>query len=220
MFVKNVLKEAIYRLAPHRVRMSTYPYMVHPAGLAFLCRCIEETAEVPGAVVEIGCAWGWTTLFLNEQLNWMKSDKPYLSVDTFAGFPSEHVAHESEARGKDRQFLNTAFRLTGVSATWYRRAMAQAGATRVRAVAADISKYEFDPDLRISFCFIDVDLYLGVRDALAKVYPHLSPGGIIAVHDCRGVAWADGARQAYEEFVTQHGLPMRLEADVFGVVRT
>jgi len=217
--MRRVLKEAVYRLAPQRVRLPSYPYMVHPAGLAFLCRCLEETASVPGAVVEIGCAWGETTLFLNEHLKWMKSDKPYLSIDTFAGFPAEHVAHESAARGKDHDFLTTAFTRTGVTATWYRRAMARAGATRVNAIAADISTYEFDPDLQISFCFIDVDLYLGVRDALAKVYARLSPGGIIAVHDCRGVAWADGSRQAYDEFVAQHGLPSRLEADVFGVVR-
>jgi O-methyltransferase len=217
--VRRILKELVYWLAPHRVRLPTYPYMVHPAGLAFLCGCLEQTRAVPGAVVEIGCAWGCTTLFLNRQLDWLESDKAYIAIDTFAGFPPEHTEYEATARGKDREFLRKAFRFTGVTETWFRRAMAQAGATRVRTVKADISKYTFDPGQRISLCFIDVDLYLSVRDALEKVYPLMSPSGIIAVHDCRGVAWADGAGQAYEEFVGQRGLPMELAADVFGVVR-
>ena len=219
MVVRRLLKEAVYRLAPHRLRLPTYPYMVHPAGLAFLCGCLEQTAKVPGAIVEIGCAWGCTTLFLNRQLDWLHSDKPYMTIDTFSGFPPEHTEYEATARGKDRDFLNKAFRSTGVSEVWFRRAMAQAGVTRVQTVKSDISKYTFDPALRISFCFIDVDLYLSVRDALEKVRPLMSPGGIIAVHDCRGVDWSDGARQAYEEFVSRHDLPMELAADVFGVVR-
>src|ERR1700694_3024380 len=162
MFVTRLLKEAVYRWAPHRLRLPTYPYMVHPAGLAFLCQCLEQTARVPGAVVEIGCAWGCTTLFLNRQLDWSNSDKAYLSIDTFAGFPREHTEYEATARGKDRDFLRRAFRSTGVTETWYRRAMAQAGAKRVQTVKADISQYRFDPAFRISFCFIDVDLFLSV----------------------------------------------------------
>ncbi|HUL48999.1 MAG TPA: TylF/MycF/NovP-related O-methyltransferase [Gemmatimonadales bacterium] len=219
MFAKKLLKEVVYRVAPHRLRLPTYPYMVHPAGLAFLCSCLEETHHVPGAVVEIGCAWGCTTLFLNEQLDWQKSDKPYLTIDTFSGFPAEHTEYEATARGKDRAFLDRQFRSTGVTETWFRRAMANAGAARVRTIRSDISRYRFDPDLRISFCFIDVDLYLSVRDALEKVFPLMSPGGIIAVHDCRGVPWSDGAGEAYEQFVKRHGLPFTLAADVFGVVR-
>ena len=217
--LKELLKEAVYRLAPHRLHLPAYPYMVHPAGMAFLCGWIEKTAEVPGAVVEIGCAWGNTTLFLSRQMDWLHSDKTYFAIDTFGtGFPPDEVEHEVRVRGKDRQFLTEAFHFPGMEQKWFQRAMDLAEARRVQAVTADISRYDFDPHLRISFCFIDVDLYIPVRDALAKVYPLMSPGGVIVLPDCLAGTPYDGALQAYEEFVRDHGLPVRIEADLFGVI--
>ncbi len=43
-----------------------YEYMFSPGQLCFLCECLDRTSSLPGPVVEIGCAGGRTTVFLNK----------------------------------------------------------------------------------------------------------------------------------------------------------
>ncbi len=78
-----------------------YPFLVHPAGLAFLCQCIDKTATLKGPIVEIGCAAGHTTIVLNKHMDWLGIEKPYICIDTFRGFPPEHVKFEVEFRSKE-----------------------------------------------------------------------------------------------------------------------
>jgi O-methyltransferase len=46
-----------------------YRFMFSPSQLAFLCEQITNTAEVPGSILEVGCAFGATTVFLNLDLS-------------------------------------------------------------------------------------------------------------------------------------------------------
>jgi len=54
-------------------------------------------------------------------------------------------------------------------------------------------------ELKVSFAHIDLDLYQGVFDTLAFVYPRMPAGGVI-VFDDYGFASCPGARRAVEEF--------------------
>src|SRR3981189_1053087 len=48
---------------------SRYPYMFSPAQLIALTDCIKSVSDVPGSFVEVGCAYGATTVFLNKFMN-------------------------------------------------------------------------------------------------------------------------------------------------------
>jgi O-methyltransferase len=54
-------------------------------------------------------------------------------------------------------------------------------------------------DRRFCFAHIDLDLYQGVKDAVAFVYPRMPRGGLI-VFDDYGFASCPGARKAVDEF--------------------
>ena len=72
-----------YRRAGH----PTYDYMYSPAQLGFLAGEVERTDPLAGSIVEIGCGYGATTVFLDRHLSDMGSDKRYYAVDTFGVSP-------------------------------------------------------------------------------------------------------------------------------------
>jgi predicted O-methyltransferase YrrM len=80
-----------------------------------------------------------------------------------------------------------------------------------------VQQYDFQRP--ISFCLLDVDLYQPTISALRKVWPMLSPGGIIVVDDCKPANQFDGAMQAYTEFTESARLPARYMLDKLGILK-
>src|SRR5262245_32818740 len=53
--------------------------MMTPPQLCFLCKCIKDVRNVDGIILEVGCAYGATTVFLNKYLDAQGSEKPTLT---------------------------------------------------------------------------------------------------------------------------------------------
>ncbi len=96
--------------------------------------------------------------------------------------------------------------------------MANNNITRDIPIQADIKTYDMEPLSPISFCLIDVDLYLPVKAALEKVVRLMHPGGIVVVDDCQEHPLWDGALQAYQEFTSEHGIDPKIVEGQFGLV--
>lgn len=173
-----------------------YNYSFTPSQLCFLVTCLTRTAHAHGSVVEIGCAYGNTTVFLEKHLQAIGDFRAYICIDTFNGFTHEDREFEESARGK----LSSVYehRYADASLRSFRRTLANNGITRVIPIQADIKSYDMEPLSEISFCLIDVDLYLPVKAALEKVIGLVSSGGIIVIDDCQEHPLWDGALQAYE----------------------
>jgi len=76
-WLKTLLKEIQFRTPVLRTHWSPrWLYGYNPAQLIFLCQCLDQTRDVHGEIAEIGCATGWTTLFLTQYLETQGSDKP------------------------------------------------------------------------------------------------------------------------------------------------
>lgn len=183
-----------------------HAFLVNTAELCLLCKCIEDTQRAAGSIVEVGCEAGRTTVFLNKHMDAVGDRRQYFAVDTFRGFTERDVAYETEVRSKDGEYLREQF---GANALiLFEKTLEINGVRRVRALAGDIAEVSLDFAEAVSFCFIDVDLYLPVKAALERIFPKMSPGGIIAVHDCHlnPENPFDGAYQAYREFARAHGL--------------
>lgn len=216
---RALAKEAVYRIQPSLIlkRLPRYSQLVHPAGLSLLCACIDKTASLPGPIVEVGCSWGSTTLFLAKHMACEGVRKTYYAMDTFSGFRREHIDLEVEHRAKDRNFLLSAFKDRNTR-VWFERTMNANGFPWVKTIEADVADYDFVGISDISFAFLDVDLYIPIKAALNKVYGRMARGGIIAVHDCKpGTPW-DGALAAYIEFVRAVGREPRIEAGLMGMI--
>jgi predicted O-methyltransferase YrrM len=196
-----------------------YQYLMAPAELAFLVQSITETRDVSGDVVEIGCALGNTTCFLNHHLRRANIQKPYYCIDTFSGFVQDDVAFEIDQRGND---LGDTFKACDInSLKWFKYTLKINDCEDVVCVQTDVKNYRFDRP--ISFALIDVDLYQPTLSALRSIWPMLSPGGQIVVDDCcdksaSAYGW-DGARQAYHEFVESVGLHPAFAPYKLGIIR-
>jgi O-methyltransferase len=219
---KNLLCKSNSKLL--RCWIPVWRFHMSPQVLCFLCRMIDETRSLPGPIVEIGCASGDTTLFLNKHMDVAGIDKPYICIDTFSGFTTTDIEYEAWARNKaNKEFLSATFARN--SKRWFDKGMEINGLRRVRSIQADVNEFDFAGLEEISLCLVDVDLYRPVKSALEKVYPRMARGGVIVVDDC--VPWQpgpsadnwDGAYEAYLEFASQYGFTEETGAGKLALIR-
>ena len=212
-----LLKEFAYRSGLLRERFfSVYPYMFTPAQLMFIAECFREVRDVSGSCLEVGCAYGATTVFLKKLMAEEGIAKDYVALDTFSGFVPEQVAFEVEQRQKSPA-ISRIFRRN--KREWYETALAVDHVTGVRVMTGDCAKFDYATLGPVSFCLLDVDLYLPVRDALPKIYRQLAPGGVIVVDDCSAGGNWDGALQAYQEYCAAENLPVEIHCGKLGLLR-
>jgi O-methyltransferase len=175
---------------------------------------LRARVDVPGAILEVGCFRGASTVAAYRMLRETGAERRYVCVDTFAGFVEEQF-EEDVLHGTPEDFR------AGFAANpknVFERTMRHFGFP-VEAIQADICT--IDDELlpqQVSVCLMDVDLAVPIRDGLEKVVPLLAPGGIALVDDCdEGTEWR-GARVGYQEYVQAHGLPERYTPGGFGIV--
>jgi O-methyltransferase len=206
-------KELLLRTPARDLFTYKYRYMFSPSQLGFLCQQITSTAEVPGSILEVGCAYGATSVFLNRHIDTLGIDVDYYAVDTFAGFTPDDISSE-HALGRRYRYRD--FR--GNSKAWFDRTMRRNGVRRVRSFRADATTFDYSSIAPFRFALVDVDLYRPVLAVLEAVYHLVSPGGIIVTDDCHdGGRWA-GAYAAFVEFTTSQGLDAVITDDQLGVI--
>ena len=211
------LKGFSYRTGLLRERFfGVYPYMFTPNQLMFIAETCRAARNVGGCCLEVGCAFGATTVFLKKLMAEEAIEKDYIALDTFSGFVPEHVAFEVTKRQKSPGISQVFHRN---SREWYETTLRVDHVTGVRAIQGDAAKFDYATLGPIAFCLLDVDLYIPVRDALPKIYRELAPGGVIVVDDCSpGGNW-DGALQAYQEYCAAEKIPVDIRCGKLGLVR-
>jgi predicted O-methyltransferase YrrM len=216
--LKILAKKLLYRTPYGRLFAHRFAYNFTPRQLCFLAGCLDRTAHLSGAALEIGCFVGLTTIWLNKHMDAEGIRKPYIALDTFSGFVPSQVEHETEERGKDgyRTAMRAAFSTN--SKAMFDRQLEWNGLSRVRSIEADAATFDYSTLGPLSFALIDVDLYIPVKAALERVYALMQPGGIIVVDDCASDQIYDGALQAYDEFTRERGLKPTFEHRKLGVI--
>jgi O-methyltransferase len=203
-----------------------YQFLYFPRQLCFLADCLNRTSNVDGAIVEIGCAYGLTTTFLYEYMIDSGISKKYICIDTFSGFTPDDILFEQNERGKKHQY-KWEFKHNNVE--WFKDSLRRRHITDIEVIEGDICTLDIArlPE-KVAFCLLDVDLYRPIKLGLERVYPLLSPGGMIVVDDCwskpshlwvNGIGEAyDGAMQAYREFIAEHRLPENFVETKLGII--
>lgn len=216
--LRDLVREALFQTRLRSAWFPRYDYMFSPAQLAFMTEQLGRVAPAGGSVVEIGCAAGATTIYLNRHLDEVAPQTDYLCIDTFAGFTQEDVATEVGTRGKAANLFG-GFAVN--DKRWFDRTLRDAGVTRVRSVQGDINHVDVRALApKISFCLVDVDLYRPMLAGLEKVFPLMTSPGVIVVDDCLDQHKFDGALQAYNEFTKRHGITPRIVHGKLGVIET
>ncbi len=192
----NPLKVEVKRLAKTLLRPLLYrypPIELQPERLQLWLRTLIETSAVEGDVVEIGCSLGGTAAFSWRMLRNLGIAKRYVCVDTFAGFvPAQFDDDVDRGNREANRWL-----FADNSRELVRAILDQHDAKDVALIQGDIVKIpESNLPPRISAALLDVDLAVPIYEGLRKLYPRLSPGGVIAIDDCPENDWQ--ARQGYD----------------------
>lgn len=219
----NIRRASRFTRMAHLVRRAA-ARLVHPpivgrvrhAGLTFLDwaalgelhaavrRC--ERAQIPGALIEAGCALGGSAIVMADA---KRADRPLLVYDVFGMIPPP-----SERDGQDvhsRYEVIRSGRATGPDGTQYYgympdlrgRVMAAFRETgrpvEDNAVTLIEGRFEdtLHPDGPVALAHIDGDWYESVRVCLERITPHLSIGGRLVIDDYDD--WS-GCRTAVDEY--------------------
>lgn len=158
----------------------------------------KKCLEVNGDFVELGCYKGDTSLLLAEVLR--NSGKKLWIYDSFEGLPEKNTEDESEL-GKDFQKG-----VLGVTKREVKERFLRAGLLVPVIKKAWFSDLIVD-DLpgKISFAFLDGDLYESIKDSLRLVENRMVPGGVIVVHDHNNPA-LPGVARAVDEWMQGQNL--------------
>jgi len=215
--LKVLIKDIQFRTPLRKYLLPSYELNFTPVQLSFLCQCLEQTKDCAGAIAEVGCARGLTTIFLSRFLDGIGSQKTYFAVDTFHGFVPADVDFEVNSRGK-RRGIYTGFSVNRQE--WFDATMRRNNISRVRSIKADVNVFDLTTLGDLSFVLLDVDLYRPMKKSLSELYGQLSPGGIMVVDDCSPKhSKFDGADQAYREFAAEVNQPIEVVHGKLGVVR-
>ncbi|WP_319435009.1 TylF/MycF/NovP-related O-methyltransferase [Mycobacterium sp. RTGN5] len=188
----------------NRIMAPKYPYKINPGQLCAMVNFIDATRSSASIVAEVGVAHGDTSVFLLEHMTKTADERTVYLFDTFSGFTERSIEHEVRNRNKDRGEYDK-FRYGDERR--FRQNLFGLGYSRFETVKGDASTVDWEALPPIGAMLLDVDLYQPTIEILEAVYPRLAPGGGIVLDDClAGTPW-DGSLQAYEEFISSHGLP-------------
>ncbi len=197
--MRTLTKRILQRYAPTRLYRRPVSSL-KPERLYAYLDALWQRRSLDGAVVEVGCYLGGTAAIAYQMLLRTGFEKRYVCVDTFGGFVDSQFAHDVDLGTPEscrRHFADNSVDLVAQLLRHY-------GCERIELVPADVSR--LDPDRlpeKIAVSLIDVDLDVPVYEALARVVPRLSPGGIVLVDDCGEDDDYAGARAGYSRFVRE-----------------
>jgi O-methyltransferase len=178
--------------------------MIGVRRLDHLQECIERALErnVPGDVIEAGVWRGGASIFMRAVLKaYGADDRTVWVADSFQGLPpSNEEEYPADAGDLHHTIEELAVSLEEVQANFRRYDLLD---DQVRFLAGWFRDTLADvPIERLAVIRIDADMYQSTSEALAALYPKLSPGGYVIVDDYA----LEPCRRAVDDYRTAMGI--------------
>jgi asparagine synthase (glutamine-hydrolysing) len=173
-----------------------------------------DEREVPGSVIEAGCARGGSAIVLASAKS---AGRPLALYDTFGLIPPPSSVDGEGVEARYAAIVEG--RAAGVGDRPYYGYVPNLEAE----VLASFSEYALDenmvttykgryedtlrPDGAVSLAHIDCDWYESVKVCLDRIAPALSPGGVMVIDDYE--TW-EGCAVAVDEFLATTSLPFKV----------
>mmetsp|Transcript_35646 Transcript_35646/g.80589 ORF Transcript_35646/g.80589 Transcript_35646/m.80589 type:complete len:264 (+) Transcript_35646:66-857(+) len=153
--------------------------------------------RIPGAVVELGCRSGKTSVGIRRLINYFDRNRSFHVYDSFEGLPDRTIEDGPCVLATDSKGGMV------VSEADFRDTFESRGLKLPHGIHkgffADVSDDDY-PSL-VAFAYFDSDLYTSILDSFRKVYHKVVPGGVIVVHDYMTDGRFLGPKQAIDEFL-------------------
>ena len=173
---------------------------INAARFLYYYNLFKLTENVPGDVVECGVGHGRSFLDLAYSIRITGSSKSIWGFDSFEGFPPPTVEDASYHNVKEGGYA------VAEKTVWERLYVYLKDDLFIRQRVILIKGF-FEDTLdndklgKISLLSLDVDLYQSYKVCLEKLYPKISPGGIITFDEYLRESLAfPGAMKAIDEF--------------------
>lgn len=155
--------------------------------------CLQWTIykQIPGDVVELGCNGGNMAIYTQSILSALCPEKTLHVYDSFQGLPEPSPQDMSSQRTANKGDMAVSSDSVRLFFNRYK--------VKQPVIHEGWFKDQLYPD-RISFAFFDGDFYQSIMDSWEKVYPRLSSGAIVTIHDY-GFAPLAGVHKACQEFL-------------------
>ena len=175
----------------------------HGIGADFgnLLQIIDNTKNIEGDFLEIGCFMGSSTCVIAKYMNELKIEKKLFVYDYFDGFNYDEAklstdnswanTHKTDGLENVKNRVLKRLNLKNDCLLIYKRNVIDKDAIK------EVNK--------IAFANIDVDIYEAVIASLFHVHSKISKNGIIVVEDAGHTPRLLGAKVALEEFLTNIG---------------
>ena len=168
----------------------------------------SQTDLIDGDIIEVGTHTGDTTEIISEYLYNKKSSKHYFGLDTFKGYVDSDMIDANIASIDNQRSgrWNTSIDLVEA---------------RLRKYKDIVSLHEGDskfiiPSLiesgkitKLSFIYIDCNLYIPSIKAMRDLWPYLTSGGILAIDE----HLVGGETKAITEFTNDNRLELKYYSD-------
>jgi O-methyltransferase len=160
---------------------------------------LESTLPLAGDVIECGVYRGSSLFRICRALKAAGADKKVYACDSFEGFPDERVTTRDTTLFRPLTKLRAKFRLASDVPDRIQRFAGHYG------VPVQVVKGYFSDTLptlaldRLCFIHLDVDIYESYKECLGRLYPLLTPGGVVVFDDYGSSKWP-GAKRAVDEF--------------------
>lgn len=181
------------------------PQQVSKIETEILLELLEKTLSIKGDIVEFGCYRGDTSVFFERRLEKFRNENPDASLkllwiyDSFEGLPAKTKEDASVAgdQFKAGELLVTKreviekFKRSGLKIPRIRKGFFE-----------DLNPDEDVPE-KISYAFLDGDLYTSIKTSLKLVEDRMAKDGIIIVHDYNNPE-LPGSSRAVDEWLKAH----------------
>lgn len=175
------------------------PQQVTKTETEILLELLEKSLNVDGDVVEFGCYRGDTSVLFKRLLEKNNSEKILWLYDSFEGLPAKTREDASVAgdQFKAGELLVTKreviekFKRFGLRLPKIKKGFFE-----------NLNPDEDVPE-KISFAFLDGDLYTSIKTSLKLVENRMEKGGIVVVHDYNNPE-LPGSSRAVDEWLKAH----------------
>lgn len=181
------------------------PQQVSNAETEVLLDLLEKTLALEGDIVEFGCYRGDTSVLLERRLEKFRRENPEASLkllwiyDSFEGLP-EKSKEDSSVAGDQFKVGKLLVSKREVIEKFKRNGLK---IPRIRKAFFENLNPETDVPEKISFAFLDGDLYNSIKTSLKLVEPRIAKDGIIIVHDYNNPE-LPGSSKAVDEWLKTH----------------
>lgn len=165
---------------------------------------VEQVADVPGDIVEIGVWRGGSGGLLGYRARQLCADATVYLCDTFKGMVK---TSERDPLYRGGELSDTS--VATVDDLVHKR-LQLANVRILPGIFPEDSAHLFQGD-QVRLCHVDVDVYRSAEDILRWVWPRMPPGGLVVYDDygfptCAGVAEHVDAQRALRDRVVIHNL--------------